>query len=388
MRHFNKIIKASVLILFLGAALCGCRKEETIVPPVYGPLGFQTDPDADPIGMYVLNEGNMGSNKADIDFLDYREASYACGIYAEKNPTVVKGLGDTGNDLQIYDGRLFAVINGSHKVEVMDAYTAERITQIDIANCRYIAFKDNYAYVTAYVGSDAEFQADRKGSVFKVNLDTYKIEGETPVGYQPEEIVIIGSNAFVANSGGYRAPDYDSTVSVIDVNSMKELYTIDVAINLCHIKADSKGNLWVSSNGNYVDVASNLYRLENDGTQYKVAEAMNIPVSNMTIANDSLYIYSSEYSYVTSSSTISYAIVDADRKSVVSRKVITDGTESQIVAPYGIAVHPTNGDIYITDAKNYTSSGTLYCYSRSGVQKWSATTGDIPGHFAFLPRKK
>ncbi|HAY18290.1 MAG TPA: hypothetical protein DCY24_03605 [Rikenellaceae bacterium] len=380
--------KALAIALLLGLAICGCRKEDTIVPPTYGPLGFQTDPDADPVGMYVLNEGNMGSNKADIDFLDYRTASYACGIYAEKNPTVVKGLGDTGNDLQIYDGRLFAVINGSHKVEVMDAYTAKRIAQIDIANCRYIAFKDNYAYVTAYVGSDAEFQADRKGSVFKVNLDTYKIEGEAQVGYQPEEIVIIGSNAYVANSGGYRAPNYDSTVSVIDINSMKELYKIDVAINLCHIKADSKDNLWVSSNGNYVDVASNLYRLENDGTQYKVAEAMNIPVSNMAIANDSIYIYSSEYSYVTSSSTITYAIVDANRNSIVSRKFISDGTESQIVAPYGIAVHPYNGDIYITDAKNYTSSGTLYCYSKSGVLKWSATTGDIPGHFAFLPRER
>ncbi len=387
MRHFNKIIKAAALILFLGAALCGCRKEETIVPPVYGPLGFLTDPDADPIGMYVLNEGNMGSNKADIDFLDYREASYACGIYAANNPTVVKGLGDTGNDLQIHDGMLFAVINGSHKVEVMDAYTAKRITQIDIANCRYIAFKDNHAYVTAYVGSDAEFQADSKGSVFKVNLDTYKIEGEVQVGYQPEEIAIIGSNAYVANSGGWK-PNYDSTVSVIDLDSMKEIYKIDVGINPCHIKADSKGNLWVSSNGNYADVASNLYRLEKDGTQYKVAETMNIPVSNMALANDSLYIYSSEYNYATSSSTISYTIIDTSRGSVVSGKIITDGTESRIVAPYGIAVHPSNGDIYITDAKNYTSSGALYCYSKSGVLKWSATTGDIPGHFAFLPREK
>lgn len=84
MRHTNKIIKALAIVLFFVVAICGCRKEETIVPPVYGPLGFQTDPDADPIGMYVLNEGNMGSNKADIDFLDYREASYACGIYAKR----------------------------------------------------------------------------------------------------------------------------------------------------------------------------------------------------------------------------------------------------------------------------------------------------------------
>lgn len=388
MTNIAKIAKAAFMALLLGAALCGCRKEETIVPPEYGPLGFQKDADADPVGMYVLNEGNMGSNKADIDFLDYREASYACGIYAQKNPTAVKGLGDTGNDIQVYDGRLFAVINGSHKVEVMDAYTAERITQIDIANCRYIAFKDNYAYVTAYVGSDAEFTADRKGSVFKVNLDTYKIEGETQVGYQPEEIAIVGGNAYVANSGGYRAPNYDSTVSVIDLSSMKEIYKIDVAVNLCHIKADSNGNMWVSSNGNYVDVSSNLYRLENKGGKYAVAEAMNIPVSNMTISGDQLYAYSSEFSYETYSSTISYAIVNVADKNVVSRQLITDGTESQIVAPYGIAVHPSNGDIYITDAKNYTSSGTLYCYSQSGVLKWSVTTGDIPGHLAFLPKRK
>ena len=119
MTNIAKIAKAAFMALLLGAALCGCRKEETIVPPEYGPLGFQKDADADPVGMYVLNEGNMGSNKADIDFLDYREASYACGIYAQKNPTAVKGLGDTGNDIQVYDGRLFAVINGSHKVEVM-----------------------------------------------------------------------------------------------------------------------------------------------------------------------------------------------------------------------------------------------------------------------------
>ena len=34
----------------------------------------------------------------------------------------------------------------------MDAYTARRITQIDIPNCRYIRFKGKYAYVSAYVG--------------------------------------------------------------------------------------------------------------------------------------------------------------------------------------------------------------------------------------------
>ena len=72
----------------------------------------------------------------------------------------------------------------------------------------------------------------------------------------------------------------------------------------------------------------------------------------------------------------------------MSRKFITDGTELDIVIHYGIAIHPRNGDIYVTDAKNYVSSGVLHCYSREGVRKWSVRTGDIPAHMVFLERKQ
>ena len=44
--------------------------------------------------------------------------------------------------------------------------------------------------------------------------------------------------------------------------------------------------------------------------------------------------------------------------------------------------------IYVTDAKNYVSSGVLHCYSREGVHKWSVRTGDIPAHMVFLDRKQ
>ena len=270
----------------------------------------------------------------------------------------------------------------------MDAYTTRRIAQIDIPNCRYIRFKGKYAYVSAYVGPVAMDPDARKGAVFKVDLDTYEIVGEVTVGYQPDELAIVGNRAYVANSGGYRAPNYDSTVSVIELETMRQMYKIDVAINLSRIKADAYGNLWVSSRGNYDDIPSNLYRLEPDGGRYRVAEAMNIPASNMAVSGDSLYVYSVEYSNQTSKNTVTYAIVDVRKKRVVSRKFITDGTELDIVIPYGIAIHPRNGDIYVTDAKNYVSSGVLHCYSREGVRKWSVRTGDIPAHMAFLERKQ
>ncbi len=386
MNIFKNIFPLAAAILLTLST--GCRKIELVNPTEYDVLDLEPDPDADPIGMYLLNEGNMGSNKADLDYLDYRTAVYARGIYAEKNPDVVKELGDVGNDIQIHDGKLFAVINCSHKVEVMDAYTTKRITQIDIPNCRYIRFRGRYAYVTSYVGPVAMDPNARKGAVFKVDLKDYKIVGEATVGYQPDELAIVDGYAYVANSGGYRAPNYDSTVSVVELESMRQVYKIDVAINLSRIKADAYGNLWVSSRGNYDDIPSNLYRLEPSGGRYRVAEAMNIPASNMALHGDSLYVYSVEYSNQTSKNTVTYAIIDVKQKRVVSRSFITDGTERNIVIPYGLAIHPKNGDLFITDAKNYVSSGVLHCYSKEGVRKWSVRTGDIPAHMVFLNRKK
>ena len=69
---------------------------------------------------------------------------------------------------------------------------------------------------------------------------------------------------------------------------------------------------------------------------------------------------------------------------VSSDKIISDGSDSSVRAPYAISVNPSNGDIYIADSPDFTSSGTLFCYTNAGKFKWSVRTGNIPGHFAFL----
>lgn len=77
----------------------------------------------------------MGSNRASLDLFNYRTGVYTKDIYSERNPNVVKEMGDVGNDLKIYGNKLYAVINCSNKVEVMDKWTTKRIKKIDIPNC-------------------------------------------------------------------------------------------------------------------------------------------------------------------------------------------------------------------------------------------------------------
>ena len=364
-----------VLLLLL---LLSCRGPEIILPSEEEQRGDTMHTEVQ--GFYLLNEGNMGSNKATLDYYDYTTATYKRNIFAEANPDITQGLGDVGNDLRIYGNRLYAVINCSNLIEVMDATTAKHIGQINIPNCRYLAFADGYGYCTSYAGP-VQIGNTQIGYVAKFDTATLRIVDTCHVGFQPDGLEVVGNRLYVANSGGYLAPDYDSTLSVIDLASFKQVATIPVAPNLHRVQADHLGQLWVSSRGDYFDTPSRLFCLSLSSTTNSL-DTLNIPVSNFCILGDSLYYISTEYSYETYEDVISYGIVDIRTHQLLTTYLITDGTT--LVKPYGIAVHPTTREIYITDAGNYVTPGMLYCFSPQGSLQWSVRTGDIPSAICFL----
>lgn len=386
------------------ALATSCRKDEIIVlsqtsqlPEIKEPLlSYQwRDAAREWEGMYLLNEGNMGSNKSSLDYLDFTTNRYHRNIYAEQNPTVVKELGDVGNDIKIYGNRVYAVINCSHKVEVLDLHTGKRIGKVDISNCRYIAFKDGRAYVTSYVGPVSLDPAlSTQGEIVAFDTATLEVVARVTIGRQPDELVIVGDRIYAANSGGYTPPNYDNTVSevlILSDGSMTELRRIPVDINLFRIRHDRFDRLWVASRGDYYGHPSRLFVLERNPANhglYEVTDTIPVACLNINIHNDILYFYSVEWSYLTNSNTITYGRVDLKTKKIIPGNFITDGTEKEIEIPYGIAVHPKAGFIFITDAKNYVSSGDLRCYSPDGKLLWKVKTGDIPAHMAFVPAQK
>ena len=385
-QNFGKVVLAIALV-----AAAGCRKEDTLrflpgengEPSDYEVVDAAVNASAEPSGIYLVNQGNQGSNKARLDFLNFHNGFYIRDVFTEYNPEVVKGLGDTGNDVQVYKGKVFVAVNGSHKVEIMDAYSMKRLAQVDVLNCRFIAFDGNSAYVTSYVAKDKETLKTQKGALYRIDLDTYKVTGQVTVGYQPEQLVIMDGKAYVANSGGYVA-GYDDTVSVVDLKSMKVEYDIKVAINLGLMLVDADGTIWVSSQGNFSDVSSTLNYLVKKGDKYELGGSVNVPVSSMALAGDKIYVIGTTYIPPTWKPTTTYNIVNVKTRELESGSFITDGTESDIATAFTVTVNPGNGDIYVTDAKDYVSSGTLHCYTGSGKHKWSVRTGDIPARIAFL----
>ncbi len=380
-----------IIITAVLALLGSCREDEEIYLKEVVPV---TQPEYTSVeGFYLLNEGKKDWDLASLDYYNYSTGEYERDVYTDANPTVVMELGDVGNDIGIYGSKMYMVINLSNKVEVVDKRSVKRIGQINIPNCRYIKFYKGYAYVSSYVGPVAlagEGGSDddvyQLGAVFKVDTTTLEVVDKCVVGRQPDELDIADGKIYVANSGGYSQGakiGYENTVSVIDIETFKEIERIPIANNLLSCKCDKRGILWVSSRGDYYGTPSMLYAY--DTQKRRIVKSFDVRVANTWMDGDSLYVISKEWSYMSQGyANGTYAIINTQTLEIVNEQFITDGTDARIIQPYGIAVNPITKDIYVTDGLNFVQLGFLYCFDQNGKMKWRIRAGNIPAHFVFL----
>lgn len=198
-------------------------------------------------------------------------------------------------------------------------------------------------------------------------------------------MAVVDGRLYVANSGGYMAPDYDLTVSVIDLSTFEVCNEIEVAPNLHQVKLGGDGMLYISSRGDYYGLQSSTWVVD-PSTDEVVRELQLLQNSDMAVYGDSLYVIAHSWSNVSLDYSTGYAVFDTREGITVTRNFVTDGTEEEITTPYCIAVNPSNGDIFLTDAKDHVTPGCIHCYGQDGVRKWSATTGDIPAHIVFTSK--
>ena len=375
------------LLWLLPLCLFSCREDEYVTYMTDEDTGVPSVEETHFDGLYILNEGNMGANRCTLDYLDLSGTDstihYYRNIYAERNPSTVKELGDVGNDIGIYGSKLWIVVNCSNKVEVCEARSTRRLGQVNIDNCRYLAFDGGFAYVSSYAGPVQVAENCPLGRVYKVDTLTLQKVDSVVVGYQPEEMAIVDGKLYVANSGGYRVPLYDNRIMVIELATFQVIKEIEVDVNLHRLLADSHGQLWVSTRGNYFDVAPALYCLRDD----KVVARLEVPISSMTIVGDSLYYIGTTFSYVDGGYKKDFGIVDVALQRCSVAVTFEAPEIKNITLPYGIIVNPHDRDFYILDAKNYVSSGELLHFDADGHFLWRVSTGDIPSRGVFLESK-
>ena len=151
---------------------------------------------------YVLNEGVFGVGNASLSLVQFGADIFEA--------IAGKRLGDTANGGALHDGRLYIVVNGSHRVEVLDVNDYRYAGSVDVGTSGFDGPRQ-VAFLPGEGGLVTTFSNDLR----TFDLQSLQVTKVTPTGNKPEDVLVAGTQVFVAN-GGFTGFMEDSTILVFD----------------------------------------------------------------------------------------------------------------------------------------------------------------------------
>lgn len=341
-------------IALLAAALASCKKDQPQAPAA---------PDTLKNGMLVLNEGLFQLNNSSLTWYDLSSGTANNEFFTQKAGRL---LGDTGNDMQRYGGKIYIVVNVSSTIEVLDAATGHSIRQIQMISGstskqpRNLAFYGSKVFISCF-----------DGFVDVMDTVSLTITQRIPVGLNPESMTVSGQKLFVSNSGGLNAPVMDSTVSVIDAVALSEIARVNVGKNPGSIVTGHQGDVYVIARGNYGSIPSRMKKI--DAATLSVTgfpfEASGIE----RMGNKLLISYSA-------SGTSQVALFNADTGIIENASFLDLGNVQTL---YNIIYRPSDQQIYVLDAMGYTNTGYVRAFGATGNYITSYHVGLNPNSIVF-----
>lgn len=311
-------------------------------------------------GMLVLCEGLFQHNNSSISWVRWNDGAADNDFFLSRTD---RDLGDTGNDMKRYGGKIYIVVNISSTVEVMNAESFAPIKQIQMQaggqakQPRSLAFANGNVYVSCY-----------DGFVDVIDTATLTVTQRIPVGANPEGLAIANGKLYVANSGGLNYPNVDSTVSVIDLTLNSEITRITVGNNPGGVIADAQGDIYVIARGNYGSIPSRMKRINT--TTDQLVESFSFDVNGFAAFGSKMLVYSSNQIHA----------FDPVLEAIESSNFVD---LTGVTTLYGVAYNDKDSYIYVTDAMNYTNTGYVRKYTTSGSFVTSYHVGLNPSKILF-----
>lgn len=330
-----------VFILLLIFTASSCKKDKIVEEET--PVFLSN-------GMLVLNEGLFQLNNASLSWINLLSGSIDNDFFTNKTGRL---LGDTGNDLKKYGGKIYIVVNVSSTIEVLDAHSGASIKQITMNNGsvgkqpRSITFHQGKAYVSCF-----------DGYVDVLDTTSLEITQRIQVGSNPDHMTIADNKLFVSNSGGLNSPLMDSTVSVIDLSNHTEIKKIKVGLNPGSIQVAENGQIYVVTRGNHGSILSKMIRIST--TTLEVNKIYNYGISSISKFGDKLLL--STYDYGSQNQRVS--LFDPLQDNITNISFIP---LDQIQTLYNVQYVASQNKIYVLDAKGYTNTGYVNVFSSTGT---------------------
>ncbi len=347
--------KHLAIVLLSGSLFfTSCNNDDDSTPDV--PQGAYDN------GILILSEGNFGASNSGITFSSKDFQTQEANIFSVVNG---ENMGDTGQDIGFHEDLAYIVMHGSHEIHVVNRYNFELVTTISsgLLNPRYIAFANNKAYVTNW-GNGSVTTDDY---VAVIDLATNQIIKNIPVIEGPERIVEDDNKLYVAHKGGYGNGNSISVISAANDSFLSNMVVGDVPNSL----EIENGILYVLCGGiqawspGAVSTIGSLHQINlSNNTRVNHNFGPGQHPSNLEIEDNKIYYTVNEKIYV---KNLSDALPTQELFSTTSQGV------------YGVySFEVEDGKIYVGDAKDYNSNGSVYVYSTSGTYIDEIVTGVTP----------
>lgn len=346
------------LPILMAFAIISCASDDNDIPNEPLPTADFAE------GMFILNEGGYGYSNASVSFLDKNNV-VSHNIFSTTNN---RSLGDVAQSMGLYEDNAYIVVNNSSTIEVVNRYTFESIASVEtqISNPRYIEFYGNKGFISNW--GDPNDPTDDYIAV--LNLGTNTVEAKIAVAEGPEKVMVHNGKIFVTHKGGY---NYGNTVSVIDAASQSFIHSLIVG-DVPEAMQINNGKLYVLCSGKpdftQDETLAGLYKI--DLNSYNVEDSLSFSEGEHP---SHLEMHDSEL-YYTMGKDI-YKLNLTEFELTATPVFSTSATGVQIL--YGFKIE--NGQIYISDAKDYASNGEVFIYDMVGSLQHKIGVRMIPSSF-------
>lgn len=336
--------------------------------------------------LIICNEGNWQSDNGQLSYYDG-----TAGVLTNKWFRQVNGskLGDTPNDIvQVNDTLIAIAVNWSNIIQYIHPDGTACGATENVPNNRRMCADGNYLYITSYAHQCGN-QTFEKGYVAKIDVKTKQVVATCEVGWEPEGVRLYEDKLYVANTGGYafsEGHEYETTVQVVDAETMKSIKTIDTGcINLYGEMSQAGQYLCINSCGDYYNVKPKTVIVDCKTDEVKT---FDFPCTYNTTDGKLFYTVGSEFSYNTGAYVYQIKTINPETKEVkdgifceaITRKI------KEITSPYELYISPYTKNVYFTDAGSYASAGYLYGYTKEGEELFVKQKVYInPAHILALP---
>lgn len=316
-------------------------------------------------GVFIINEGNYNWGNASVTFFDQKTNKVVHDVFNLVNQ---RTLGDVAESMSIAGNNGYLMINNSNRIEVVAAENFKSVATINgLHSPRFMTMAGpGKAYVT-----------NLQSNISIIDLNNHTVTGTIKTSSWTENMISYQHYVLVTSIGSFSEPSSGrkAQLFLIDTRTDRIIDSIQTGKEPIGMVIDKKDKVWVLCSGGYDSFESpSLMRIN---PELRMVEKV-FTFSDPKLIPSRLCINATgDTMYFLRQGVCRMAVSDND---LPAQPLIP--SEGRLL--YGLAVQPSTGYIFTSDAIDYVQTGKVYQYRQDGTLIRSFMAGRIPGSFCFI----